>query len=60
MNDWKQILVLCIPLLMNWWEVRKLRKEVSLRLSDQDDRIAKVEDRLSAVEKQLTNGGILT
>jgi len=59
-DDWKQILAIVVPLLMNWWEVRKLRKEIValeerhlVHIVDLKAGQAALDIRLTALEKRL-------
>ena len=64
MQDWQAILAIVVPMLMNWWEVRGLRKEIRADLKAMDARHvettagllasqAALDMRITAVEKRL-------
>ncbi len=64
MADWQAIVALAIPMLMNWWEVRGLRKEIRADMRAMEDRHverlanvlasqAALDLRVSALEKAL-------
>ncbi len=50
MDGWEKVAALIVPLLMNWWEVRGLRREVKETREKQNARMASLETRVSFLE----------
>lgn len=52
MDGWEKIIALIVPLVMNWWEVRSLRKEMRETHDKHDARIGGLEERVAVLEAQ--------
>jgi hypothetical protein len=47
MDEWSKIAALLVPLALNWWEVRKLRKEVELQRAFHEHELTKVKSDIN-------------
>lgn len=51
MDGWEKVIAIVIPLVMNWLEVRGLRREMRETHHKHDERFLKLETRMDAYEQ---------
>ncbi len=50
MDDWSKVVAIVIPLVMNWLEVKGLRREMKDTHTKHDDRLSQLEKRVKALD----------